>query len=161
MSVCFANAFGGCKSCNDPRCGISDDGMCLEASTEESEENASAKAMLLFERTATVLKELPRSTGAQARSAGNDSYFSLEDDLGILKRHWFNITTGAAKENASTMTTADRKLHEKKLHRESNRKWYLRAGTPAPTSPASRLSNSNVACACACRDEQEAPGPGR
>ena len=57
----------------------------------EHTEDATAHAMRLFEQTASVLKELPRTSGGRVRSSGDDSHFSLEDDLALLKHHWFNV----------------------------------------------------------------------
>ena len=57
--------------------------------------------MLAFQHTATVLKELPRSTGIHSRNQGTDTHFSLQEDLALLKAHWHNFTTGTAKENAN------------------------------------------------------------
>ena len=87
--------------------------------------------MLAFQHTATVLKELPRSTGIHARNQGTDTHFSLQEDLALLKAHWHNFTTGTAKENANPINDRERADREKMLHRESDRKRYLRAGMQA------------------------------
>ena len=133
MPFDFANS---CPCGNHARpCNV----QCSETPLEEDGEDASAKAMQLFKRVATVLKELPRSTGAQARRAGNDFHFDLQDDLDMLKRHWFNFTEGASKENAEPATDTDRIERERRLHRESNCKIYLRQATCTQTLKTSHM----------------------
>ena len=75
--------------------------QCADTPLEDNSSDASAKAMLAFQHTATVLKELPRSTGIHALNQGTDTHFSLQEDLALLKAHWYNFTTGSAKENAN------------------------------------------------------------
>ena len=113
------------------RCGCSNPferPACMEVDSEDEQPTANAArdatsmAMDMFKRTADVLETLRRS-----KSDGKYQYHTMQDDLGVLLRHWENYTSD--KENARKNLSADeQKMQKKRAQRDADRKKILRNG---------------------------------
>ena len=92
----------------------------------DGDADGNAIAMQMFRRTAEVLLEIPRGS----KHDGKNKYHTLQDDLGVLLRHWQNFATNKenATDNSGPASRADAAAKERLRKRDSARKLLLQKG---------------------------------